>query len=337
MMRFNIALYRHFRLPHYFIASYLLLNSDSLYCCYRGETIHSYMADLEDIFLKKNVPGRYSSWTEENDDKKHCNAEDISDSETDDEFYFQGLPNSSSTKNPPPPVQQTQPQLRQSGNTGVKGVLADYREAQQEEQLAKEEDNLEKLEAMYNATHHTIRKSDHPTTVKDKQNCSHDGSSSSDLDDSDDDDEFLKRFRNQRIAELQQSKSITTSKQGVQTFGTLSLVTPQEYVQIVDDMDNTTSTQSQYLIVHLYHSTIHTCQMLQSSLEKLSQSMIHTQFIQVNALEANSNLDTICLPAILIYSKGELIHNLVRFTDDLPKRFSVDDVRQVLGKLGIDD
>ena len=110
---------------------------------------------------------------------------------------------------------------------------------------------------------------------------------------SDDDDEFLKRFRNQRIAELQQqqqSKSLSTSKQ-LQTFGTLSLVTPQEYVQIVDEMDATTSTQ--YLIVHLYHSTIHTCQMLQSSLEKLSQIMIHTQFIQVNALEANANLDMI--------------------------------------------
>ena len=53
--------------------------------------------------------------------------------------------------------------------------------------------------------------------------------------------------------------------------------------------------------------------------------------------EANSNLDMICLPAILIYRGGELIHNLVRFTDDLPKRFSVDDVREVLGKLGIDD
>ena len=239
------------------------------------------MADLEDKFLKKNIPGRYSSWVEENDDKKHCNAEDISDSETDDEFYFQGLPNSSSAKNPPPPAQQ--PQIRQSGNTGVKGVLADYKEAQQLKRLAKEEENLEKLEALYNATHPTIRKSEHTTTVKDKQICS--GDSSSDLDDSDDDDEFLKRFRNQRIAELQeqqqQQRSKSTSKQ-LQTFGTLSLVTPQEYVQIVDDMDNTTSTH--YLIVHLYHSTIHTCQMLQSSLEKLSQSMIHTQFIQVNAL-----------------------------------------------------
>ena len=291
------------------------------------------MADLEDIFLKKNIPGRYSSWTEENDDKKR-NAEDISDSETDDEFYFQGLPNSSSTKNPPPPAQQ--PQIRQSGNTGVKGVLADYREAQQLEQLQKEEDKLQKLEALYNATHPTISKSEHTTTVKDKQDFI-DDSSISDLDDSDDDDEFLKRFRNQRIAELQQqqqqSKSTTTSK--LQTFGTLSLVTPQEYVQLVDDMDATTSTH--YLIVHLYHSTIHTCQMLQSSLEKLSQSMIHTQFIQVYALEANANLDMICLPAVLIYRGGELIHNLVRFTDDLPKRFSVDDVRDIFVKLGIDD
>lgn len=63
--------------------------------------------------------------------------------------------------------------------------------------------------------------------------------------------------------------------------------------------------------------------------------MNSVKLIEVNALEANPNLDTIILPAILIYKGGELVHNLVRFTDELPRGFGVEEVREVLGLLGV--
>ena len=117
-------------------------------------------------------------------------------------------------------------------------------------------------------------------------------------------------------------------------FGSLTSVTPEEYVKLVDNMNNI-NIDDYYLIVHLYESSIQQCQILHSTLDKLASSWMehHVQFIEVDALDANSNLDTICLPAILIYKRGELIHNMVRFTDDLPRGYDVEDVRKVLEKL----
>ena len=298
------------------------------------------MGDLEDAFLKKNVPGRYSSWTEENDDDKQRNDDDddenndndVSDSE-DDEYYFEGLPtNNSPTSSSNMQQEEQQPQLRPSGNTGVKGVLADYREAKQQEQSMKEKERLDELEALYQATHPAMRRAEDCITSTNNNNDTNDR----DNDSYDEDDDFLKRFRNQRLSELkqQQQQRSTTSFPPKALFGSLTSVTPEEYVKLVDNMNNI-NIDDYYLIVHLYESSIQQCQILHSTLDKLASSWLehHVQFIEVDALDANSNLDTICLPAILIYKRGELIHNMVRFTDDLPRGYDVEDVRKVLEKL----
>ena len=315
------------------------------------------MVDLEDAFLKKNVPGRYSTWTEDKDDIRRNDDEDVSSDSEDDEYYFQGLPsnnNDNASKQSSAPLQPSTsasgPTLRSSGNTGVKGVLADYREAQQAEQLRKEEDRLDRLEALHRATNPAISNR-LPNDNNNNANAinNRDGDESESDDDFDDgDDEFLKQFRNQRLAQLQsQSQSMQQSSQNQQqqlpTFSTLSTLTPDQYVTLVDSIH-----PQAHLIVHLYESSIHQCQMLQSTLEKLATSsgdMDYAKFVTVNALEANPTLDTICLPAVLIYRGGRLIHNLVRFTDELVGGngwssrgrgsgggFGVEEVRELLEK-----
>ncbi|KAL7534975.1 hypothetical protein ACHAXR_006185 [Thalassiosira sp. AJA248-18] len=275
------------------------------------------MGDLEDAFLKKNVPGRYSSWTDNNDDKRIEDDNDnvSNDDSEDDDYYFQGLPSK-----PPPLSPASYQQQRPSGNTGVKGVLADYREAQQHEQLRKEEERLDRMKVLHRATH---------PAVSDRIASSNDDNKSKMIDNNDDDDsdlddgsddEFLKQFRNQPTPP---------------TFGSMTSASPEEYVQLVDTID-----PHSYLIVHLYESSIQQCRMLHSSLERVAQCMDYAKFVQVNALEANPNLDTICLPALLIYQGGVLVHNLVRFTDGLPsgRGFGVEEVREVLERtLGVVD
>jgi len=326
------------------------------------------MATLEDSILKKNIPGRYTSWTDENNDKRRNNDNDddgnhnnhdtrpgnnndVSDSE-DDEYYFQGLPTTTTT-NAASSSSQQQQQQRSSGNTGVKGVLADHREHQQREMLRKEEERLETLRILHRATHPAVRKEEccasggkSDDKIKNTNNDSDDDDDSdSDLDDSDD-DEFLKQFRNQRLAQLQlQSITTTTPTIGITTttttnntpptYGSLATLTPDEYVDLIDTLHPQT-----HLIVHLYESTITACRMLHSTLEKVAQCMPHAKFIEVRALDANPKLDTICLPAVLIYRGGELVHNLVRFTEELPKNgsgggYGVEDVREVLERLGV--
>ena len=75
--------------------------------------------------------------------------------------------------------------------------------------------------------------------------------------------------------------------------------------------------------------------MLHSALDKVAQAMEYARFIEVNALEANPTLDLVCLPAILIYKGGTLVNNVIKFTDCLPKSFTVDDVKGALEATGI--
>ena len=280
------------------------------------------MGDLEDKFLKQNVPGRYSSWTDDaNDDKiralRHqeeqdscCNNSDDDDSE-DDEFYFKDLP-------PTAQQQATTMPLRPTGNTGVKGVIADYKEAQREEQLLKAEEHLNNMQRLQRATQPSIRPRDTAANESKKQ---HQGNDSDD--DDDDDDEFLKQFRMQRIAQLQKSNAMPT-------FGTLSSKSPEDYVELVDGMDPRV-----FVIVHLFEPSMATSRMLHSALDKVAQTMEYAKFIEVNALEANPNLDLICLPAILIYKGGKLVNNMIKFTDGLPKAFTVGDVKEALEVAGV--
>ena len=280
------------------------------------------MGDLEDTFLKQNVPGRYSSWTGDNKDKHRprqeeqesscCNSDD-NDSE-DDEFYFKDLPPSTTVA----PTQQATMPLRPKGNTGVKGVIADYKEAQREEQLRKAEDHLDNMQRLQRATQPSIRPQEYASDEKKKLQADNDS------DEDDDDDEYIKKFRMQRIAQLQNKSN------ALPTFGTLSSKSPEDYVELVDEIDPLV-----FVIVHLFEPSIAASRMLHSALDKVAQTMDYAKFIEVNALDANPNLDLICLPAILIYKGGKLVNSMIKFTDGLPKAFTVGDVEDALEVAGV--
>lgn len=289
------------------------------------------MADLEDAFLKQNVPGRYSSWTDAKDGDRQCDVDDNDgggdgdESSDDDEHYFRDLPATQKTGPPPPPPSTL---MRSKGNTGVKGVLADYREAQQLERLRREEDRLDSMRALQRATRPAVAAPSAPVPAGGKG----DGGARDDSDscDDDEDDEFLKKFRSQRLAELRETRGVSTEPPPP-TFGSLERLSPEEYVDLVDAIDPRV-----FLVVHLRDDSVPHCRMLHSVLERVAQCTDSVRFVEVEAVEANPNLDTICLPAVLVYREGELVHNIVRFTDDLPRDFGVEDVRTALeGLLGV--
>ncbi|KAL9189542.1 hypothetical protein ACHAXT_009217 [Thalassiosira profunda] len=280
------------------------------------------MGDIEEAFLQQNVPGRYSSWTDDGGGDRRgaendsASADGGSDSE-DDEFYFEGLPPQHQAQ-PPAPAADANPQLRAKGNTGVKGVLADYREAQLDAKLQREEEQLERMEALQRATRPAV--SNRVATNDEK---GRNVKEESGLDDSD--DEFLQKFRRQRLAEMKSAPSLPS-------FGTLDLLSPEEYVELVDSIDPRV-----FLVVHLCDPSMQQCQMLHSALDKVAHTMDFVRFVEVDAMEANPNLDTICLPALLVYRGGKMVHNLVRFTDDLPRGFGMEAVRDALEGVGIVD
>jgi len=280
------------------------------------------MVNLEEAILKKNVPGKYSSWTGEDSDRRQEAALDsCSDDSEDDEFYFKDLPPMTSSSSQQQQAGMTMP-LRPSGNTGVKGVIADYKEAKREEQLQKAEERLENMKRLQRATQPAIRPREESNGSEMKL-----GNNDSDSDNDDIDDEFVKQFRMQRLAQLQNKSNAT---QCPKIFGTLSSKTPDEYVELIDNID-----PQVFVIVHLYEPSISESRMLHAALDKVAQIMEYAKFIEVHALAANPNLDLISLPAILIYKGGTLVHNMIKFTDGLPKAFTVNDVKESLESVGV--
>ena len=310
------------------------------------------MGDLEDAFLKRNVPGRYTSWSEENDDERGAEADNLgvatgdgNDDSEDDEYYLDGLPPLATSNafehdrhiEPPSAAVSTSNRLQKSRNTGVKGVLADYREAQQRE---KEEAMLKRQEeAMPRQNHHRHR---HDINKNNKTVIDDDISDDENISIPTDDDENYGEH-SKYLAKLPTG---TNHHHPFFRKSQYPKVTPEEYVQLLDEMENNVHTGSVfYMVVHLYESSIPECRQLHSVLKQMMMTSSgsdvtrgsSTQFIEVDALEANPDMDTIILPTILIYDRrGSLKHNLVRFTDDLPHGFTAWDLCEYFDKkLGI--
>ncbi|KAL7478775.1 hypothetical protein ACHAWX_000124 [Stephanocyclus meneghinianus] len=287
------------------------------------------MGDLEDAFLKKNIPGRYSTWS--TDPCRIDDHEDDSDNDSQsDDYYFQdapSLPLSTATAAPSAAALQSM-----AGNTGVKGVIGDYFDARREEQLKSAMDRLERLEILHGVNRRRSR-DDGVSVENDRTGASHrpwddDRSNCSE----DDDDDFLQSYRLKRLQQLSEKSSVSP------TYGTYSALTPDEYVSLVDTID-----PQSFVVVHLYESSIKESSMLHSALEKVAQIMEHVKFVEVNAYEAKPDLDGICLPVVLVYRGGELLYNSVRFTDGLVEEkgggdcLDVEDVKEALENLGVVD
>jgi len=286
------------------------------------------MGDLEDAFLKQNIPGRYSTWS--TDPCRIEDHEDNSDNDSQsDDYYFQdapSLPLSTDTAAPSAAALQSR-----AGNTGVKGVIGDYFDVRREEQLKLATDRLERLEILHGVTRRRSRK-DGVSVENDRTDASHRAQDDDRSNCSEDDDEFLQSYRLKRLQQLHEKSSVPP------TYGTYSTLTPDEYVSLVDTIDTET-----FVVVHLYESSIKESSMLHSALEKVAQIMEHVKFVEVNAFEAKSDLDGICLPVVLVYRGGELLYNSVRFTDGLVEEkgggdcLYVEDVREALETLGVVD
>ena len=90
------------------------------------------MADLEESFLKSNVPGRYSSWANDDDDDGG-NHDDGGGESTNAAAAVAGPPTALNRLEAPAP----------SRNTGAKGVLADRQAAKEEEAYRREVEKRE--------------------------------------------------------------------------------------------------------------------------------------------------------------------------------------------------
>jgi len=199
-----------------------------------------------------------------------------------------------------------QPPIRKAGNTGVKGVLADYAEAKENLRLKNQMDKAE-----------TMRKIEKMAiTVGNNNNINNNNN----LEDEDEDeDEFMRMYRQKRLAELQQVQR--------PTFGYLRAIDSSEYVDAVENEN-----KDAFVVVHLYKNEFKACVKLNLILQNLAIKYPFVKFMKIISTEALPKYDDVGLPTVLVYQAGELVHRWVPITSKLGNTFDSEDVELLLAK-----
>jgi len=262
------------------------------------------MTNLEDRILKRNIPGKYTSWDDDNDNN----------SDGEDECLNSSKYCSSDT---PKVAGKT---LSSSRNTGVKGVLFDYREAQSAGEPTSAKEGIAK-------------------SNKDE-----------DISDDDEDQIFLESYRERRLLELQHNSSNSSVNANVSTkmkwpvFGEiLELRNVLQFAETIDESDKRV-----HCIYHLYESNIASCHILNNYLEHMARKMDYCRIFRLRASLVKPNLDQIGFPSVLVYRGGDLEANLTPITEHLPKPtsterggrrnycpFTQEDVERLMESLGV--
>ncbi|GMH99374.1 hypothetical protein TrLO_g14578 [Triparma laevis f. longispina] len=292
------------------------------------------MTDLEDKILKKNIPGKYTWWDKDSDEEGSLHDSD-SDHEPDKTTDMQKVQKWEEKEIPKPLQMQMLNNLRtgQRGakHTGVKGVLEDYKQAKKQKELEYEIECQYK-EALLDhiATGATLLPGEtsisaasmnaQKAAVVRRDQLDY---GNKEKDEVDEDEEFMRSYRDARLSQLRYSTTFPT-------FGEITEVDPFEFSDAVDNADPRVN-----IVVHMYEPYVDDCKKINKLLEQLARRMNWCKFLRLHCFKANPNFDPIALPVLMVYKGGELAHNFVKVTDDLPTDFTIDDVQWLLENCGI--
>jgi len=207
-----------------------------------------------------------------------------------------------------------EPKIRRTGNTGVKGVLADYAEAKEK---FREKQAIEKqvLQKMFESQCITVNNQ----PEKNEE------------DELDEDDLFLKEYHERRLAELKNQNVSTTEHHSLTpTFGFLRQISRDEYLDVIDNERNDI-----FVVIHLYQTYIQSCNKINKHLSELAPKYNTVKFLKIIASEAQPDFDEIGLPAVLVYRGGQLFKMFVPITLELPSLFTCKDLEVLFAKNGI--
>ncbi|MCJ1355943.1 MAG: hypothetical protein MMC33_005936 [Icmadophila ericetorum] len=189
-------------------------------------------------------------------------------------------------------------------NTGPKGVIADAKSFDR----ARKRSFRQTLYAFSNGLSGNVfdkYKLTHPSGSREK-------SSSPELSPDDEDDEFMRTWRANRMAEMQNgAHRIRRQSPSKRRFGYLSRVDAIGYLDAVEKVASDT-----VVVVCIYDEESTVSGIVEDSLSALARKHETTRFIKLSYEEAD--LDVMTVPAVLAYRGGELIANLVSVIDQIP-------------------
>jgi len=283
------------------------------------------MADLEDQIFKQNIPGRYSSWWNNDCNEKNKGmGRNGGDSDSDCE----------STSNDSQPIKSID---ESSSNNlyknschrgGVKGVLEDYKLHRNHESNLLKEDAWTERNKISSGTGLTCeeRSCSLPSLREqhrqqlllsmDQKNNHHQTDVSGESSEEEEEDEFLKRYQAKRLDQWKETAALAAqhSDNLPLAFGEIAEVDPVRFAEIIDEEEESNVP----VVIHMYENCIPACVAFNSHLESLARSMVS---------DAGGRL-----------SSGNLLRTLTNFlafvyyTHFLLKHI---DIRQILTPTGI--
>jgi len=301
--------------------------------------------NLEDKILKSNVPGRYSDHlddTARDDRNRGRDSDDESVASDDDDgqsssreasiarmstMHGEGVPES---------VYRTIEAKRQGApQTGVKGVLADYKQSQALEAARRQQEALTRQQVLHRMATGQGPPGSGPPVVHVAPVIVPAASDDSEDDDLLEDEEFMQQFRQQRIAEMRAAGSATASP------STEKPNKPRQYFGEVIDVDNmvslaategsraAASSHELFLhhlgntdpgvvtVVHTYEPSIKLCVIVNDHLDKIAASHPHVKFIKMMASANGVEIDPVVMPVLSIYREGECTEVLTDIAEEV--------------------
>uniref|UniRef100_A0A8C6U8F8 Phosducin-like n=1 Tax=Neogobius melanostomus TaxID=47308 RepID=A0A8C6U8F8_9GOBI len=220
-----------------------------------------------------------------------------------------------------------------SVNTGPKGVINDWRKYKQLEIEQKQEQKQE-MERLIKKLSMTCRSDLDLEKDKDKQKDIQDKIKSkmtmqeyNMLQEQQDDEDFLQRYRMQRIEEMR--RQLCRGKRFAQVY---ELSNGEDFLEALDKEDKST-----LVMIHIYEADVPGCEAMSGSLMCLAQEYPLVKFCSVRSsvISTSAMFRDSALPALLVYKGGDLIGNFVRLTDQLGEDFFAVDVEALLQEYGL--
>lgn len=232
----------------------------------------------------------------------------------------------------------TEPELDYSAdgtsvNTGPKGVINDWRKYKQLEVEQKQEQKKE-MERLIKKLSMTCRSDLDLEKDKEKQKDIQDkikGKMTMQeynmLQEEQDDEDFLQRYRMQRIEEMR--RQLCRGKRFAQVY---ELNNGEDFLESLDKEDKNT-----LVMIHIYEPDVPGCEAMSGSLMCLAQEYPLVKFCSVrsSAISTSAMFRDSALPALLVYKGGDLIGNFVRLTDQLGEDFFAVDLEALLQEYGL--
>eukprot|EP00029_Vermamoeba_vermiformis_P000987 TRINITY_DN11153_c0_g1_i1.p1 TRINITY_DN11153_c0_g1~~TRINITY_DN11153_c0_g1_i1.p1 ORF type:complete len:286 (+),score=63.95 TRINITY_DN11153_c0_g1_i1:178-1035(+) len=219
------------------------------------------------------------------------------------------------------PRSTREPVMRKEGNTGVKGVINDYKDAKERMVIQDQIDRLKTL-SFLDRHIHTVKSVNEEEEEK-----------QFDIDELDDDD-FWRKYREERMQALKNDTQKPAQVQRVVerggNFGQLLQVTQDTFVEFVEKEN-----PSVVIIIHLYQTHLRACTRMNECLKNLSERYFNVKFSKMISTEAKQHFDEIALPALLVYKDSKLVNVYLRMVDSVGYNFDVDDVEEFLIEEGV--